>query len=135
MIIWIAIMICAIFIFKKKYFIYTFFKNEWRVHTTNCRQKNALISIISIILMRNQIIEKVTRKKNIKDTSTTQYSQKWSFWVWEIALTSHSLKNIISKKKCFSMNLLIELSVLMTAVCYIFTKRMTLNITQQTHIN
>ena len=46
-------MTCAILIFKKKYFIYTFFKNEWKMHMINYKQKNALINIVFIILIKN----------------------------------------------------------------------------------
>ena len=47
---------------------YSYLKKKKKVHIINYKQMNALINIISIVSMRNQIVEKAMKLKNIKST-------------------------------------------------------------------
>ena len=57
------------YLYLKKNILFTFFfiKNKWKMHMINCKQMNALINTVFIILIKNWTIEKLIKLKNIKN--------------------------------------------------------------------
>ena len=81
MIMWIAITIYAIFIFKKKWLIYTFLKeNEIKAHMIECQQQIAWTDIASIILKKRD-----STNENAEYLDNTQNHHSKELWIIEIS--------------------------------------------------